>query len=220
MRPTDVAARLASVRSSIDAVDRPWTHPVSIVAVTKGFGPEVVECAIGAGCVAIGENYAQELLTKRSAIESTGRRPEVHFIGRLQSNKVRLIAGLVDVWASLDRLSVVREVAKRAAGARVLIQVNATAEEGKGGCPVDDVPSLVSAAQEAGLAVEGLMTVGPTGRPPETARAGFAIVRGLVDDLGLEVCSMGMSGDLRVAVQEGSTEVRVGTALFGDRPRG
>ncbi len=219
MSPADVEARLAVVSSVIDAVDRPWSHPVRIVAVTKGFGPDVVRLAIEAGCEAIGENYAQELSTKRSAIEGTGRRPEVHFIGRLQSNKVRLVADLVDVWSSLDRRSVVREVAKRAPGARVLIQVNATAEEGKGGCPVDDVPALVSAAREAGLVVEGLMTVGPTGRPPEIARSGFALVRGLVDELGLEVCSMGMSGDLEVAVEEGSTEVRIGTALFGERPR-
>jgi uncharacterized pyridoxal phosphate-containing UPF0001 family protein len=145
-------------------------------------------------------------------------KPEVHFIGRLQTNKVRLVADLVDVWASLDRASVVDEVAKRVPSARVLIQVDTTADPGKGGCPVADVPALVARARDRGLAVEGLMTVGPTGAPAEAARAGFRQVRKLVDDLDLEVCSMGMSGDLVVAVEEGSTEVRIGTALFGPRP--
>lgn len=212
-----VAERVEELRRRIDAIERPWTHRVRLVGVTKGFGPEAIEAAVAGGCDAVGENYAQELLAKRDAIERL--RPEVHFIGRLQRNKVRGLVGLVDVWCSLDRESLVDEVAKRAPGARVLVQVDTTGDPAKGGCRVDEVAGLVDRAVERGLAVEGLMTVGPTGEAASAARPGFREVRGLVDRLGLSVCSMGMTDDLEVAVEEGSTEVRVGTALFGARPQ-
>ena len=142
----------------------------------------------------------------------------MHFIGQLQTNKVRQLAGLVDVWESVDRPRLVAELARRAPGARVLVQVDTTGEEGKGGCPIADVPALVRTATDAGLAVAGLMTVGPTEGGPEAARPGFRAVRALVDELGLTTCSMGMTADLDVALEEGSTEIRVGTALFGPRP--
>ncbi len=212
----NVDERVASLRASIDAVERRWSHRVAVVGVTKGFGPEAIEAAVAVGCDAIGENYAQELLDKRATIERL--HPEVHFIGRLQRNKVRQLVGLVDVWCSLDRSSVIDEVAKRAPGARAMVQVDTTGDPAKGGCPVDDVAALVDRAIDRGLRVEGLMTVGPTGGDSEAARAGFRQVRDLVDRLELSECSMGMSGDLQVAVEEGSTQVRVGTALFGRRP--
>ncbi len=214
--PDVVRTRVAGLRARISDVERAWTHPVRIVGVTKGFASEAVTAAVVAGCDAIGENYAQELLDKRSAIVQL--HPEVHFIGRLQRNKVRLLVGVVDVWCSLDRASLIDAVATRDPGARVMIQVDTTGDPAKGGCDVDDVPALVERATDHGLRVLGLMTVGPTGGGSEAARPGFREVRGLVDRLDLEVCSMGMSGDLEVAVEEGSTEVRVGTALFGERP--
>ena len=203
-----VAERLAALRER---------HPgVEVVAVTKGFGPWAIEAAVAAGCRAIGENYAQELLAKRATVEQL--RPEVHFVGRLQSNKIRQLAGLVDVWDSIDRRSLVAELAKRAPGARILVQVDTTGESGKGGCPPDEVSDLVESARAAGLRPEGLMTVGPTGGDPEDSRPGFRLVRSMVDELGLEVCSMGMSGDADVAVEEGATQLRIGTGLFGPRP--
>ncbi|MET0458881.1 MAG: YggS family pyridoxal phosphate enzyme [Ilumatobacteraceae bacterium] len=188
---------------------------MELLAVTKGFGPEVVRAAAAVGCTAIGENYAQELAAKASVVAETG--VAVHFIGQLQSNKVRLVADVVGVWETIDRPSIVREVARRAPGATVLVQVDATGEPGKGGCPPGDVAALVDAAGEAGLVVDGLMTVGPTAGGPEAARPSFRTVRALVDRFGLRTCSMGMSGDLEVAVQEGATRVRLGTALFGSR---
>jgi uncharacterized pyridoxal phosphate-containing UPF0001 family protein len=97
-------------------------------------------------------------------------------------------------------------------------EVTTTDEAGKGGCRPADVPGLVERCRELGLTPVGLMTVGPTEGGPEAARPGFRAVRMLVDQLHLSVCSMGMSGDLEVAVQEGSTQVRVGSALFGARP--
>lgn len=212
----EVRRRLSMVRTRLGAVERPWTHPVEIIAVTKGFDAAVVGIAAEAGCRAIGENYAQELLTKVAEIDAHAM--EVHFIGRLQSNKVRLLADVVDVWSSLDRESVVDEVAKRSPGARVLIQVDTSDDPRKGGCRLEEVPDLVLRSHDRGLVVDGLMTVGPTGQPPEAARRGFRAVRSLVDDIGLDVCSMGMSADLDVAVEEGSTQVRLGTGLFGPRP--
>ena len=207
-----VAESLHRVRDRIAAAGGDDT--VAVLAVTKGFGIEAVEAALGAGCAAIGENYAQELLTKRGVV----RQAEVHFIGQVQTNKVRQIAPLVDVYETVDRERLAHEIARRDPGARVLIQVDTTGEPGKGGCALSDVDALVAAARETGLDVRGLMTVGPTEGGPEAARAGFRAVRAAVDRIGLAVCSMGMTDDLEVAVQEGSTQIRVGTALFGPRP--
>jgi pyridoxal phosphate enzyme (YggS family) len=212
----DVVDRVSELRKTIDAVERTWSHHVAVVGVTKGFAAEAIDAAVAAGCDAIGENYAQELIDKRATIERL--RPEVQFIGQLQRNKVRQLSGLVDVWCSLDRASAIDEVAKRAPGARVMLQVDTTGDPAKGGCSVHDVAALVDHATDSGLRVEGLLTVGPTGGDSESARPGFRQVRALVDQLGLAECSMGMSGDLEVAVAEGSTQVRVGTALFGQRP--
>ena len=214
-----IAERIAEVRARIDAVQRPFDHPVEITAVTKTFPSETVAAAVAAGCRAIGENYAQDLLSKRGVIESfdPSVRPRVDFIGQLQSNKVRQLVGLVDRWCTVDRTSLVRELAKRAPGAEVLVQVNITAEEGKGGCAPDVVGGLVDRCEQSGLSVSGILAVGPTGRPPGDAAAGFAAVRSMVDELGLTVCSMGMTADLEVAVAEGSTNVRIGSAIFGSR---
>jgi pyridoxal phosphate enzyme (YggS family) len=207
-----VAEGLAAVRARIRAAG--GDDGVAVLAVTKGFGAEAITAAVSAGCRAIGENYAQELLAKRDA----AREAEVHFIGQLQKNKVRRLVDVVDVYESIDRDSLVDELARRQPGARVLVQVDATGESGKGGVRTDAAAALVERAVGAGLQVEGLMTVGPTAGGADAARPGFRAVRSLVDDLGLLTCSMGMSDDLEIAVQEGSTQVRVGSALFGQRP--
>jgi len=209
-----VAESLQRVRDRIAAAGGDST--VAVLAVTKGFGAEAIEAALAAGCTAIGENYAQELLAKRDAAADA----EVHFIGQLQTNKVRQIVGLVDVYETVDRERLAYEIGRRDAGARVLVQVDTTGEPGKGGCPLPDVDALVVAARDAGLDVRGLMTVGPTVGGPDAAREGFRTVRAAVDRLGLAVCSMGMTDDLEVAVEEGTTQIRVGTALFGSRPTG
>ena len=142
--------------------------------------------------------------------------PEWHFIGRLQRNKVRTIAGLVSLWQSVDRPALAETIAKHAPGAAVLVQVDVTGEPQKGGCPPGEVAALVATCRGLGLDVRGLMAVGPFG-PPEDARPGFRRVRELADELGLAERSIGMSADLEVGVEEGSTMVRVGTALFGPR---
>jgi uncharacterized pyridoxal phosphate-containing UPF0001 family protein len=208
-----VATRLHEVQARIAAAGG---VDVSVLAVTKTFGIDACWAAYRAGCSAVGENYAQEVVAK---LGGTSVPFEVRFIGQLQTNKVRMLSPIVSVYETVDRQSVVNELAKRVPGARVLVQVAPEPERGaKGGCAVSAVPELVDAAQAAGLDVLGLMTVGPTDGGPEAARQGFRAVRSLVDRLGLAECSMGMTSDLEVAVQEGATQVRVGSALFGARP--
>lgn len=214
MNEAVVAQRLAQLRTTVEAGAR--RGPVTICAVTKGFGADAVRLAHRLGCDAVGENYAQETIAKIA--ESGSAHPPVHFIGRLQTNKVKALAAVVDVWQSVDRAALVDEIAKRAPGAMVFIQVNATGEPDKGGCPLPDVAALVERARAAGLDVLGLMTVGPTTPDPQRTREAFATVRRLADESGLAGCSMGMSGDVDIALAEGSTLVRVGTALFGERP--
>jgi uncharacterized pyridoxal phosphate-containing UPF0001 family protein len=144
----------------------------------------------------------------------------VHFIGQLQSNKIKQLADIVDVWQSIDRLSLLTEIAKRTtrAGAEVMLQVNVTGEDGKGGCTPAEVGELTRAARDLGLEVLGLMAVGPTNEDLVVTRSAFRTLRTLVNEHGLQQCSMGMTGDLEIAVEEGSTMVRVGSALFGNRP--
>lgn len=192
---------------------------VRVVAVTKTFPVEAVEAVRAVGCDRIGENYANELIAKVGEIDARSpSRPEVHFIGSVQSNKVRHLAAVVDVWQTLDRESVIAEVAARRPGARVLVQVNATAEPNKGGCVPAATEGLVAAALARGLRVEGLMTMGPTHPDLDLTRRAFAATARLAGSLGLADVSMGMSGDWEVAIDEGSTLIRVGSAIFGDRP--
>ncbi|MGD9702065.1 MAG: YggS family pyridoxal phosphate-dependent enzyme [Acidimicrobiia bacterium] len=214
-----VADHVAAVRARIAAAGG---RDVELVAVTKTFPVEAIRAAVAAGCRAIGENYAQELVAKIAELErggiDEGERPEVHFIGHLQTNKVRMLAPVVTVWESVDRPSVVDEIEKRAPGARIYVQVNVTGEPQKSGCRPDEAAALVRRATDAGLQVEGLMTIGVLD-DPVAARAGFRLLRGLSTSLGLRGCSMGMTDDLEIAVEEGATLVRVGRALFGPRVR-
>lgn len=210
----DVGPRVADVRRRIEAAGGDPDR-IRLVAMTKGFGAGAVRSAVAAGVRDVGESYAQELLAKAPDVADLD--VQWHFAGRLQANKVRSLAPLVALWHSIDRSSVGAEVARRAPGAPVLVQVNVTAEPQKGGCDPADAPTLVAELRERGLVVDGLMTLGPIG-PPEGARPGFRRLAALADELGLAERSMGMSGDLEVAVEEGATIVRVGTGLFGPRP--
>ena len=212
---TDVRAAADRVRARIaDAGGDP--DAITLVAVTKGHGPEAIDAAAAAGLLDVGESRAQELVAKEAAVTATGAR--VHFIGQLQRNKVRSIAHLVHLWQSIDRLTVASEVAARAPGARILVQVNLTDDPSRGGAPPPMVAGVVEGARDLGLDVAGLMAVAPQGGP-DVARAGFLEVVRLADALGLPERSLGMSGDLEEAVGAGATIVRVGTALFGTRPR-
>ena len=200
-RVAEVRARVASAAGS---------RPVTLVAVTKGFGPGTVEEARAAGLDDLGENYAQELVAKAPAA-GTGCR--WHFLGAVQRRKVRTLAPLVHLWQSVDRPAVGREIARHAPGARVLVQVNVTGAEGRNGCTWDGAPALVDELRSLSLDVRGLMAIGD----PVDPRSQFRRLAQLARRLELKELSMGMSGDLEVAVEEGSTMVRVGRALFGPR---
>jgi len=192
---------------------------VALVGVTKTFGSQAWQFAKAAGCDAVGENYAQEVVQKAGEVALADRLP-VHFIGQLQSNKIKQLVGIVDVWQSIDRLALLTEIAKRTpeSSSQVLLQVNVTGEDEKGGCAPIQVGELSRAARDLGIEVLGLMAVGPTNEDPIVTRSAFRMLRALVDEHGLRQCSMGMTGDLEIAVEEGSTMVRVGSALFGNRP--
>ena len=194
-----------------------------LVAVTKGQPVDALEAVLAAGVTDLGESFAQELATKADELQERGATtpaPRWHSIGRLQSNKVKVIAPMVHLWQSVDRLSLAAEVARRAPGAEVLVQVNVSGADQQGGCPPERVASVVEGCTDLGLSVRGLMAIGARGAP-EAARPGFRAVRELADRLGLPERSMGMSGDLEVAVEEGATMVRVGSDLFRPvRPRG
>jgi uncharacterized pyridoxal phosphate-containing UPF0001 family protein len=210
-------ARLNEIRARIDG-SAPDPSLVTLLAVTKGFGPEAVRTALAAGLTAVGENYADELVAKAAAIEGEpGSRPEWHFLGTVQRNKVPRLAPLVSCWQGVSRIEEGRAIARRSPGARVLVQVDVAGQPGRGGVPAVEVPSLVAALRDEDLDVAGLMAVGAPG-PPEGARPGFREVTGLADALDLGIRSMGMTDDLEVALSEGSTMIRVGRALFGDRP--
>ena len=209
----EVADRVAHVRSVISEAGG---TAVSLVAVTKSFGIDALRSASSAGCDAVGENYAQELLEKITVgLPSI----DVHFIGALQSNKVRLLSEHIALWQSVDRDSVVDELGRRAPGASILIQVDTTQEPSKGGVPPDQLDALRVRAESRGLVVRGLMTIGPTDGTQQECEKSFGMLRQLVNEQGLSVCSMGMSADYPIAVACGSTMVRVGSGLFGDRTR-
>jgi len=209
--PAEVASRVQIVRNEIASAG--GIH-VQLIAVTKTFGNDAVDAAFSAGCDAIGENYAQELHAK---IEHGLADIPVHFIGAVQSNKVKLIASSVSMWHTVDRESVIVEIAKRSPGAAVLLQVNTTAEPTKGGVAPAEVDALRVRATEAGLSVRGLMTIGPTHGSSREQESAFQLLRRLADEQQLPECSMGMSDDFPVAVACGSTMVRIGSRLFGAR---
>ena len=209
----EVADRVAHVRSEISNAGG---SEVSLIAVTKSFGIDALRAAAAAGCEGVGENYAQELLEKvRDGLALI----DVHFIGALQSNKVRSLAGHVALWQSVDRESVVDELGRRAPGASILIQVDTTQEPSKGGVAPELLDALRMRAESQGLTVKGLMTIGPTDGTQQECEKSFEMLRRLVNEQALSVCSMGMSADYRIAVACGSTMVRVGSGLFGDRVR-
>jgi PLP dependent protein len=184
---------------------------VTVVAVSKTVPVAGVRAAYDAGQRDFGENRAQELIAKARDLPSDIR---WHMIGPVQTNKVRALASLVAVWHTVDRVA---ELARRGVRAPVLVEVNVGDEPQKPGCSRDALDDLVAAVRDAGLALHGLMCVPPLGADP---RPHFAWLRAAATRLGLAQLSMGMTADFEVAVAEGATAVRVGTAIFGTRRDG
>jgi len=213
--------RLAQVRAELA---RRAPQPVTIVAVTKGFGTDAIRAAMDAGIADIGENRVQEAVQKQDALEElTGVR--WHLIGHLQRNKARVVAGRFDLVHSLDSLELAQELDRRSTTPqRVLLQVNVAREAQKSGCAPEDAPMLArQVAALEHLRLEGLMTLAPLTDDEDVQRRTFRGLRVLRDSIKeeegvwLPTLSMGMSDDYASAVLEGATVIRLGTALFGPR---
>ncbi len=222
----ELADRTAEVRARIAErqARSGWSHPVTIIAVTKTHPLEAVREAFEAGLTAVGENRVQEALGKQDAV--TDLAVEWHLIGSLQKNKARQAVNRFALIHSVDRLELAVELDRRAAvGTRqpILLQVNCSAEPQKGGVEPGDLPALVDAVLPLErIELRGLMTMAAYTDDESRQRASFRQLRELREaeqrrGRTLPELSMGMSGDYLVAVDEGATMVRLGTLLFGER---
>ena len=222
-----IAANLQAVRRRIFEALQGDSRAVALVAVSKARGPEAIEAALAAGCRDFGENYLQEALPKMAAF--AGRPVAWHFIGQLQGNKARDIAGHFDWVHGIDRAKIAQALARHRGAGRaplqVCIQVNISREATKAGVTPAEVAALareVAALPE--LRLRGLMGMATPTDDVARSRAEFAILRGAFEQLraagfAVDTLSMGMTQDFEAAIQEGSTMVRIGTAIFGAREK-
>jgi len=221
----DFAAALNRVRERIElACARAGRDPgdVALIAVSKAHPEEAVRAAYAAGLRVFGENYAQALAHKATALEDL---PDIRwrFIGHLQRNKIKLIERAKATVDTVDSVRLAEAISSRAAAGdttvELLLQVNVGGEAQKSGCTAQEVPALVEAVRALpNVDLRGLMTVAPHYDDPDEARPVFAALRELAATHGLPELSMGMTHDLEAAVLEGATMLRIGTALFGPRP--
>ncbi|MEM8605606.1 MAG: YggS family pyridoxal phosphate-dependent enzyme [Myxococcota bacterium] len=219
-----LSKNLHAVRDRIArACDHAGRDPgeIELVAVSKAHSLDSIRAAHDVGLRVFGENYAQELAQKADALQDLSD-IRWRFIGHLQRNKAKLVERANASVDTVDSLRLAEALSTRAARRRVptevLIQVNVGREPQKSGCDPESVSDLVGAVRAlSGLRLEGLMTVAPHDDDPDDARPFFASLRELAAAHGLPVCSMGMSHDLEAAIAEGTTMLRVGTALFGPR---
>ena len=216
------AARLTALNDSIDRAARLTGRSgddITLIAVSKTQGAEAIRPLIAAGQRVFGENRVQESQDKWPALREGHPDIALHLVGQLQSNKAADAVALFDVIHSLDRPSLLSALAKAmdAAGKLVPchIQVNIGAEAQKGGCAIADVPALIAAARDADIPLLGLMAVPPSTQEPAPY---FALLAKMAREEGLPRLSMGMSSDYQTAIMLGATDIRVGTALFGERP--
>ncbi|MGO4570791.1 YggS family pyridoxal phosphate-dependent enzyme [Microvirga sp. 2TAF3] len=194
---------------------------ITLVAVSKTFPAEDIEPVLAAGQRVFGENYVQEAKAKWPGLRERYPDVELHLIGPLQSNKAREAVQLFDAIHTLDRPSLAealaKEIAKQGKTPRLLVQVNTGEEPQKGGVMPADVDSFLEACRDRyGLTVEGLMCIPPSEDPPSPH---FALLNMMAKKHGLKTLSIGMSADYDAAIQLGATHVRVGSAIFGTRPR-
>jgi len=222
--PETSADRLTAIRSRMQAAAKLARRPgedIHLIAVSKTRTAQDIEPLILEGQRLFGENRVQEAASKWPALKERHPDVELHLIGQLQSNKAEEAVALFDVIHSVDRLSLVtalgKAMEKLGRAVPCFIQVNIGAEAQKGGCSVAELPDLLKAVQDAGIPVAGLMCI-----PPAELEAApfFALLAELSARHGLAQLSMGMSDDFETAIMLGATHIRVGTALFGERPSG
>ena len=227
-----ISANIAKIRREIaEAATRCGrsAEEIRLVAVSKRFPSSVIEEAFNAGQTLFGENYIQEVQQKRAAIPSGAR---FHFIGHLQTNKARTAAESCDMVETVDRLKLARALSNHLERLNrtmdILVQVNIGEDGNKSGVSINDTEGLLHELKTIRhIRVRGLMTIPPLESSPEKSRPHFKNLRLLADKLARKdlfsdnnsiELSMGMSGDFHVAIEEGATIVRVGTAIFGNRP--
>ena len=203
------------------------SEDITLIAVSKTYPAEAIEEAISLGCEHFGENKVQELMNKVDVVKGN---PKWHLIGHLQTNKVKYVIGHVELIHSVDSLKLAQEIEKQSAKkgvvTSILIEVNVAKEDSKHGIYVEDVLELVKAiAQLPHVKIEGFMTVAPFTEDPEENRPIFKALYDLsvdiqkqnIDNISTSILSMGMSNDYKIAIEEGATLIRIGTALFGAR---
>ena len=229
---SSVAAKLQQVRTRIATACETSQRPVqsvTLLAVTKTFGPQEVRDALAAGQHAFGENYVQEALEKIETLADVRERLEWHLIGPLQSNKTRVVAANFDWVHTIDRLKLAQRLSaqrpEHLPPLQVCLQVNISGEGSKSGVAPEDTPALAAdVCRLPRLRLRGLMAIPEPAGDLEAQRAPHRALARLLFDLNaaghaLDTLSMGMSADLEAAIAEGATIVRVGSAIFGDRPR-
>ncbi len=220
--PVDaLASRVECVRQRIAlACERAGRPPreVTLVAVSKTWSADKVAAAWHAGVRDFGENRVQEALPKVQDVAARGLNPTWHFVGHLQTNKVKAAVNTFAILHSVDSERLVEAIAATGQPTRIMIEVNVSGEPTKFGLAPPALPGLLGVARRhQQLQVEGLMTVAPLPVDPDTARPVFRRLRELAREHGLASLSMGMTDDFEVAIEEGATHVRVGRALFGER---
>lgn len=218
-------------KSIVDYAQSNYRNPgdITIVAVSKTFSPEIIELAYQSGIRSFGENYAQELREKINYFNEKNIKPDWHFIGHLQTNKVKYLIPNVKLIHTVDDLELAKEIDKRAHSAgiiqNVLIQVNTSGEPQKSGVSPDGLKNLVQEVIKLpNINLIGLMTIGTFTDDEKISRKEFSLLAKLKNEinnfLGIEKLtelSMGMSHDYLIAIEEGATIVRIGTAIFGNR---
>jgi pyridoxal phosphate enzyme (YggS family) len=217
--PPSIAEAVAEVRERVATAARQSGRDpaaVRLIGASKTVAAAQVAEALAAGLTDLGENRAQELLAKAPVLAEGSDPPTWHFVGQLQRNKVTGLTPWVQWWHSVDRFVLGEAIARRAPGARVLVEVNLADEPRKGGCAPGAAAGLVEELRGLELEVVGLMTVAPQAGD---RRQWFTALRDLVTTLELRELSMGMSDDFEAAIAEGATMVRVGRAIFGERSR-
>lgn len=232
MNAAELETRIRDVQGSLnEACVKAGRKPsdVRLIAVSKTVAADKVALAFKAGLKVFGENRVQELLEKKNDPALAGLPIEWHLIGSLQTNKVKQVVGEVSLIHSLDRVELAEEIERQAEKKNILfvdclIQVKTTDEDTKQGIGPEKVPVLLESLKKSRIQVKGFMTIGPLSGDKEKIRKSFSLVKMLQSDMkkrfpamDLSVLSMGMSGDYQTAIEEGSTMVRIGTAIFGAR---
>lgn len=215
---SEIAKRIAELRAGVK-------EGVKIVLVTKTVTPEKIREAAAAGAMEFGENRVQELLEKQTALADL--KIQWHMIGHLQSNKVKQVVGKVAMIQSLDRVELADEIERQAERLKVesvpcLIQVNSSGEASKFGLKPEEVEAFLAGLKTRAIRIQGLMTIGPNTDDDSQIRRAFRTVRELLPKLQkkypkADILSMGMSSDYKIAMEEGATLIRIGTAIFGVR---